>query len=509
MIRSSMTMGVPEQISEVVRQWISIDAAFAKAIQEGASPGQALTRLGIRLCVQERYTESLLILRTAIALAPDDPAGLSNLAVVLERTDQTDEAIRTVECSLALSRAQPDSWIFLGNLRKKRGDLPGAQAAYEAAIPLETTSPLAWQGLGLVKQAQRKYREAIECIATCIRQSAATAPLLSILGQLFHSTGQFEEARDAYAAAVELDGANPVYRRMRRDTQFIWAAIHGNSLEDAIDAYSLDRSAFPGNDGNDTDLEKRLHVTFCLLCAYGHKDAALRLGAKRVALFPASATAAYLLHAVTGDQSIPRSPDAYLVEHFNEYADRFDQHLVDMLGYDIPQKLGAALAGLMPAGARADVLDAGCGTGLCGPWVRGFSASLTGVDLSPGMLDHARRRQVYDHLVCAELTSFLAESPARFGAIVAADVLIYFGELTPLAAAIGKSLRAGGLLAVSTERASLPGHRILSSGRFAHDPDYVRSVFHSEFTECLCEDTTVRLEAELPVAGNIFVFRRR
>jgi predicted TPR repeat methyltransferase len=298
-----------------------------------------------------------------------------------------------------------------------------------------------------------------------------------------------------------------MYRRMRRETQFIWAALRGDSLDEAIDAYLRDRSAFPEDD--DRDLEKRLHVTFCLLSACGHKDAAIRLGARRVALFPASVTATYLLGAVMGDPSIPRSPDAFLVEHFNECADRFDRHLVDVLGYDIPQKLGAAIAGLMPADTRVDVLDAGCGTGLCGPRVRGFSASLTGVDLSPGMLDHARRRQVYDHLVCGELTSFLMDSPSRFDLIVAADVMIYFGELTALAAAISKSLRAGGLLAFSTERASSPGHRILCSGRFAHDPDYVRSVFHSEFTERLCHDTTVRVEAELPVAGNIFVFRRR
>ena len=37
-----------------------------------------------------------------------------------------------------------------------------------------------------------------------------------------------------------------------------------------------------------------------------------------------------------------------------------------------------------------DVLDLGCGTGLCGPLLRPYARALAGVDLSPQMLERMR-----------------------------------------------------------------------------------------------------------------------
>jgi predicted TPR repeat methyltransferase len=116
---------------------------------------------------------------------------------------------------------------------------------------------------------------------------------------------------------------------------------------------------------------------------------------------------------------------------------------------------------------------------------------------------------MYDRLVCREITAFLADSPVNFDVVIAADVMIYFGDLAPLAAAIAGALRTGGLLAFSTERAAAGSHPLLSSGRFAHNPDYIRRVFAADFSPCAYVETTVRLEASRRVPGDIFVFRRK
>ena len=52
---------------------------------------------------------------------------------------------------------------------------------------------------------------------------------------------------------------------------------------------------------------------------------------------------------------------------------------------------------------RLDVLDAGCGTGLCGALVAPFARRLLGVDLSEGMLAHAMEKSVYHELFKAKL----------------------------------------------------------------------------------------------------------
>ena len=59
-----------------------------------------------------------------------------------------------------------------------------------------------------------------------------------------------------------------------------------------------------------------------------------------------------------------------------------------------------------------DVLDAGCGTGLCGPLVAPYARRLVGVDLSRGMLEQAREKNVYDELVKGELTAYLRDRTA-------------------------------------------------------------------------------------------------
>ena len=81
-----------------------------------------------------------------------------------------------------------------------------------------------------------------------------------------------------------------------------------------------------------------------------------------------------------------------------------------------------ALANLM-------VLDAGCGTGLCGPLLKPYAEILVGVDLSPKMLAKALGRQVYEELIETELVAYLGQRTASFDLIVSADTLIYFGEL--------------------------------------------------------------------------------
>ena len=506
----------PEQISAIITRWQSLDDLFANALRSGIPPAQALVRLGIHLCMHERYDDSLLVLRAAVASSPHEPDYLNNLAVVLERSGRTAEAIPIAEHSLALRHAQPDSWIFLGNMKRAQADLPGAQTAFETARALDPNAPLAWQGLGLIHQQQRRHRAALDCFITCIKLSGPTAPLLAILGQLFYQTGQFEKSRDAYAAAIDYDPANPVYRRMQREMQFLCAAIADTPLEEALRIYAQNQPATPTAD--DKDIPQLLQSTFSLLSAFGHEDAARRIGALRLALCPTSATAAYLLQALNGATSLPRSPDAYLREYFDAFAARFDEHLVGTLGYDIPAQLAAALIPCLPARPRLHTLDAGCGTGLCGPTIRPFSAKLTGVDLSPAMLDRARQRLLYDRLICSELTTYLCHRAGKegggeggFDLIIAADVLIYFGDLAALAAAFAQALRPGGLCAFSTERPPLSapsGHQLLPSGRFAHDPAYILATFQSHFAPRHTSETTIRLEACRPVPGNIYIFQR-
>ena len=152
------------------------------------------------------------------------------------------------------------------------------------------------------------------------------------------------------------------------------------------------------------------------------------------------------------------------------------------------------------------MLDAGCGTGLCGPLVKPYARSLVGVDLSTGMLTKAQQKQVYDRLVKDELTHFLQARHAEFDLILSADTLVYFGPLEEVAAAASGALRPGGQFVFTLEELVAPPDgvefHIETHGRYSHTPVVCRTrsptapdshpnIAHAD----------LRTESALPVAG--------
>src|SRR5262245_51532832 len=158
-----------------------------------------------------------------------------------------------------------------------------------------------------------------------------------------------------------------------------------------------------------------------------------------------------MLSACSGQDVPARASDAYVETTFDSFAGSFDEKL-ERLDYRAPQLIAQALEKACgAAGKRLIALDAGCGTGLCGPLIASYVSRLTGVDLSTGMLAKAQGRAVYDQLVKAELTAFLADQADAFDLIVSADTLVYFGPLEPVLTAALGALRSGGLLIFTVE----------------------------------------------------------
>ena len=52
------------------------------------------------------------------------------------------------------------------------------------------------------------------------------------------------------------------------------------------------------------------------------------------------------------------------------------------------------------------------------------------------MLQKASEKQIYDELVCCDALEFLADSEKGYDLVIAADFLVYVGDLEPLFSAI-------------------------------------------------------------------------
>ena len=121
-----------------------------------------------------------------------------------------------------------------------------------------------------------------------------------------------------------------------------------------------------------------------------------------------------MIAACSGRDVPARASDAFIERTFDSFAGSFDSKLAKLL-YRAPALVAGMLADSdVEASKRPDkldVLDAGCGTGLCGPLIAPYARRLVGVDLSGRMLAQARAQNVYDELVQRELTAYLRDFP--------------------------------------------------------------------------------------------------
>jgi predicted TPR repeat methyltransferase len=242
----------------------------------------------------------------------------------------------------------------------------------------------------------------------------------------------------------------------------------------------------------------------------GDLDAAAQAFHATLEADPADAQGAAARLALVGRADIPDSlPPAYVARLFNDYAWRFDKHLTKNLGYRAPALIADALSVAAPGRGFASALDLGCGTGLMGEALRDRADHLTGVDLSAAMIAKARERGIYDEFIVGDAVAPMREQPSAFDLIVAADVLVYVGDLAPLFAAVGIALTGDGLFAFSVETFEGEGFKLEPTMRFAHSRAYIEATAREAGMRPLhIQSASTRREANADAPGLICVFQR-
>ena len=113
--------------------------------------------------------------------------------------------------------------------------------------------------------------------------------------------------------------------------------------------------------------------------------------------------------------------DQELEERYDQWAGEYDSDLDQEFGWISPRMASEALSRYVP---KADsILDAGAGTGLVGEVLTemGYS-NLVAMDLSLGMLEEARRKEVYREYHKMTLGEHLGFADGAFDAVIAVGV---------------------------------------------------------------------------------------
>jgi len=418
----------------------------------------------------ERLDEGEAALAQVLEREPDHADALHFLGVLRHKQGRSDEAVALIRESLVAAPTNAGAWNNLGNVLLAAGRLDDAVDAYErgiAAVPADEPPADALNNLAVVYREQARY---LDSESSCRR-----------------------------AIAVREDFAEAWYN-------LALTLLKQDRVHEGLLASSRAVELWPRH------LIARDRVIRALLLR-GEREQAAELYREWLAEEPGNPVVQHLLAACLGGDGAPgRASDAYVEQVFDAFASSFDAKL-EALGYRAPALVADALAAVAGAPARSlAIVDAGCGTGLCGPLVRPWARTLAGCDLSVGMLRHARARRVYDVLHRAELVHYLDTQPGAFDAIVCADTLCYFGHLDAVFAAASRSLRPGGWCIFTVEALGdddARAHALNANGRYAHRAAYIAEALNAaRLTDEMLRSETLRMESGLPVAGMVVVARK-
>ena len=415
--------------------------------------------IAIQLQQNEQWTAAGDIYHGVLAVAPDWPDAVHYSGVLAHQEGRSEQAVELIERSLELEPDRADWHSNLGIVLRDRLELDKAIAACQRAIALDPHHANAHNNLGVLLRAQGRVVEAEAAYRAAIRARPDHSDAFTNLGILLTAQKRTQEAAVCFCKVITFRPKHPEARRLL-------ALAH---------------------------------------CTLGEVDEAVRVFEEWLAEEPDNPIARHMIAACSGRDVPARASDAFIERTFDSFAGSFEAKLAK-LSYRAPALVAAMLAGAdVEPSKTLDVLDAGCGTGLCGPLIAPYARRLVGVDLSARMLAQAQAKQVYDQLVQCELTAYLRDSPAAFDAIVSADTLVYFGPLEGVVAASAGALRPGGRLIFTVEEMSSgapdPGYSISPHGRYSHTPQYVERVLRQAHLRPEIVPTELRLEAGEPVPG--------
>lgn len=484
----------------------------------------SLLQQAVELHQQGRLEPAQALYRQVLELNPRQFDALHLLGVIARQQGDFNTAITLISRALEVDNAQAAPHCNLGVALLDAGRADDALASHERALALNPSYALAWSNrgnalrrLGRLNEALDSYQRALQFKPDYAEAHCNRAIVLQDMGRYLDALGAAEDAlniKDRYADAWLARGnALHCLRYLPEAVESFDRAIH--LRPDWAEAYSAQGASLfklgefgAALDSYDQALKHRPDYAL----AHYHRGNALRALERReeaIAAYRAALahgdnpeTIAFALASVGEGETPAALPNDYVRSLFDQYANHFDQHLTEVLGYRTPAVLDALLRHVAPS-SELNTVDLGCGTGLCAPYLRNYSRKLSGVDLSQPMLHKATERGLYDELACADLTSYLAGREGAFDLAVAADVFVYIGDLAPVFRAVHAALRPGGRFCFSVEAGDGADYVLRPSNRYVHTPAYLqRLAAETGFTVLASQAIEARQENGAPIAGH-------
>src|SRR5262249_6857006 len=274
----------------------------------------------ILLQKNEQLVEAYEVYRRVLATAPDHPCALHYAGVLAHQQGRNDEALALIERSLALVPYQADWYSNLGIVLQSGDRLDRAIESYRRAIAIDPSHANAHNNLGVLLRATGQPVAAESAYRAAIRLSPEHIDAYTNLGILLNGLKRTEEAAACYCKVITL---RPKHREARK----LLALAH---------------------------------------CTLGEIGEAVKIYEEWLKEEPGDPIAQHMLAGCTGRDVPQRASNDFVEKTFDSFASSFESKL-ERLSYRAPALIAEMLEACgLERSQQLDVLDVGCGTGLCG-----------------------------------------------------------------------------------------------------------------------------------------------
>lgn len=442
-------------------KFIAAEKAYAKALELNPQLGDAYYNSGVLWLKLGDLDKSQVFLKKALELNPRNPAVYGQLAQIdLQKADYV-QAIDWLRKRLLLTPHHVDSWHYLGLAHFALDQFDDAIHSFEKVLQITHLHPECYEHLAI---SYLKLEDKEKALTYFFRQLEIqpTANAYYNIGVLLNETGRQRDAMDYFKHTLILE---PLHLPAHLNLGVLY--LKGQQLSEALQHYQQADAIKP----HDPEIQ-------------------------------------HILMALNQNRLPDKAPAEYLKNLFDQYAEYYDKHLTQSLRYKVPQQIHAAVyQEIQTENVSWNILDLGCGTGLCGELFKEFSKKLSGVDISQEMINYAKVKNIYDELRVADIEQALADY-RDLDLVIAADVFTYIGDLDEIFSRVKQALTENGLFAFSVEKTEKSAFELQASIRYAHSQAYLESLISKyHYKIRFFEEIILRTQKDQPVKGYLVLLK--
>ena len=545
------------------QQFDEAEKLYGFILKDNPSYTPAQHGLGILLAQTNRHQKAQEQLKAVINKEPNNPTFHLSYANVLLALEDFDQAKHHYKEAIKIAPTYIQAINNLGNAYFKTGEYMLAKQYYEKAVK-HSALPQYLFNLSNAHLSLNNAREAIDHLQSITEHPDFILDAKKLMAQAHLKIGLYDQALKWYLRALELSPSDAsmhhesgiCYLQLKDYTKAIEAFLKTIDLEpEHTEAYYhlantylavgkvkqaksfyLNQITYSKmiecyfNVGVLLEKEGRHQeaITFFTSCLEINPDyipahqniASSYLQANRIDqaikhyeilhnLDENNSEYNHILSALKQTHTPEKTPDQYIQNLFDHYAPHYNAHMQNFLDYQVPQKILDLLESHHLSGKPLNqIIDLGCGSGLCGHVLHPHTHTLIGIDLSEKMLEQARKTGFYNELICDNIETRLGKILPSDG-LVASDVLSYLGDLNQLFEGVFKALKPSGFFCFTIEKTHQYPYVLQKSIRYAHHKSYIHEQAQIHGLEIVSyENIQLRKHHQSHIEGYLFLLKK-